>query len=159
VRRAGLQPVDLQVGEQEGLRVGGAFEGDAGLLADCALSTVAADQVTGADRLGPAVAVAELAGDLLVRLVDGDQLGAALDQDAVAGQMLAEDALGLGLGEEQQVRVGGVGDAEVEQPQGDGAAGQVRPELDSRVAVVEQLAGHAVPGEDFQGAWLDGQGA
>jgi hypothetical protein len=46
---AGLQPVDLQVGEQEGLRVGGAFEGDAGLLRVAAIDQLPRHAVTGED--------------------------------------------------------------------------------------------------------------
>jgi hypothetical protein len=39
------------------------------------------------------------------------------------------------------------------------AAAKMHPELDARVAAVQQVAGDVVVSEDFQGAWLDGQGS
>jgi hypothetical protein len=52
-----LQPVDLQIGQEERLRICGAGERYAGVLPDGAVGAVAADDVAGANGLGPSVAV------------------------------------------------------------------------------------------------------
>ena len=71
--------------------------------------------------------------------------------------MLAEDAFGLGLGQEQQVRVRGVGETEVEERRGRLAAASMHAQLDGSVAAFDKLRCDAESGQDFQGAWLDGQ--
>jgi len=159
---AGLQAaVDLEVGEHEGARVGGTPEGDAGEVAHGAVGAVAADQVAGSHPLGPAVVVAQRADQLLVVLVgvDAGQLHAPLDGDATRGQVLAEHGFGLGLGEEQQERVGGVVQADVEQPQRHRVAAGVHLQVDGVVAPFDQGLGDAEAAEDLEGARLDGQRA
>jgi hypothetical protein len=73
----------------------------------------------------------------------------------VLGGVVAQDPFGLGLGEKQQERVGGVGKTQVEQPYRDHPMWQVHPQLDGLAAVVEQGRGDAKVGEHFQGAGLD----
>ena len=68
------------------------------------------------DGLVLAVPVAQPAGEGRLGgtgLADAGQLHAALDRHAALLELLAEDALGLGLRQEQQERVCGVGDAGV----------------------------------------------
>ena len=121
------------------------------------MGAVAAGEVAGADGLLPAVVVAQPAGGLLVGGIDVDQLDAALDRHPSQVEVLAEDAFGLGLGQEQQERVGGVGDADVEQPQGGHPTSNVDPQLHGPVAERQQRRSDPKGGEDFEGAGLDGQ--
>jgi hypothetical protein len=87
------------------------------------------------------------------------QLDTALETDAGSGEVVAEDAFGFGLGQEQQVRVGGVGQAEVEQGHRHLAATGVQAQLHGPVAAFDELVGDAESGENFQRARLDGQGS
>ena len=73
--------------------------------------------------------------------------------------MVTEHLFGVGLGDEQQERIGGVVQAEPEQPDPDDAAASVELDPDRVVAPLEQLLGNAQPAQDLQGAWLDGQRA
>ena len=66
--------------------------------------------------------MAQGAGDGVGVGVEADQLHAPLDRDAAAGQVVPQDLFGLGLGDQQQERVGGVVQAEPEQPDADDAA-------------------------------------
>ena len=56
-----------------------------------------------------------------------DELDAPLDLDALLAEVLVQDCLGLGLGHEQQEWVGGVLEADVEQPHRDDALAGVEP--------------------------------
>jgi hypothetical protein len=50
-----------------------------------------------------------------------DELDAPLDVDALLGEVLVQDRLGLGLGNEEEERVGRVLEADVEKPDHDDA--------------------------------------
>jgi hypothetical protein len=120
VRCARLElSVDLQVGQRERLRVGAALEGDSCRPPDGAVSTVAADQVPGAYVLGCAILAAQCAGDLVGADREREQLDAAFDLEAVGDEDLVQDRLGLGLRDEQQERVSGVFEPDVEEPHRD----------------------------------------
>ncbi len=79
------------------------------------MRTVAAGDVGGGHDLLATVAVAQRGHGGVGGVAQAGQFNAAFHVDADRGQVLAEDALGLGLGQEQQVRIGGVSQAEVEQ--------------------------------------------
>ena len=85
------------------------------------------------------------------------QLNAAFHGDAGRGQGLAEDALGLGLGQEQQERVGGVLQPEVEHRHRHYPAGDVHAQLHSPVPAGNQLIGDTKAGQNLQGPRLDRQ--
>jgi hypothetical protein len=69
--------------------------------------------------------------------------------------MLLQDAFGFGLGQEQEERVGGVGDADVEQPHGDRPPAQVHPQLNGRVSGCDHLCADPQSGQHLQCARLD----
>ena len=91
--------------------------------------------------------------------MEADQLHPTLDPDAAGGQVLNEHLFGVGLGDEQQERVGGVGQPEPEQPDPDDAGASVELDPDRVVATLQQLLGDAEPPQHLQGAWLDRQRA
>ena len=158
VGAVGLQAaVDLQVGQREGLRVGTTLEWDPGATTHAACGTVTADQVAGAHLLRAPVGVAQGAADTVGIGVEGDQLHPPLDVDAVAGQVAVQHRLCLGLGDEQQEGIGGVVEAEPEQPHPDGAVAGVELDPDRVVAARQQLLGHTQPAQHLKGARLDGQ--
>jgi hypothetical protein len=101
--------------------------------------------------------VAQGAGDSVRVGVEADQFHAPLDWDPTGGQVVAEDLLGLGLGDEQQEWIGGVVQAEAEQPDADDAAAGVELDPDRVVAPRDQFLGDPQPAQDLQGAWLDSQ--
>jgi hypothetical protein len=76
--------------------------------------TVAADEVPGLELLGRVVPAAEGAGDGAGLLPERDQLEASFDADVLGGEMLVQERFGLGLGDEQQERVGRVVEPGVE---------------------------------------------
>ena len=90
-------------------------------------------------------------------LVEVGQLDAALDGDALAGQVVVEDRLGRGLRQEQQERVRGVVEAHVEQRHLDGAPAGVQLQPHGRVAPLDQRVGQAEAGQHLERAGLDGQ--
>ena len=108
MRRAGLNPVGLGIGQDEGLRIGAALEPDPGQSAYAAVPAVAAGHEAGRGDLLAAVAVAQRGRGGVPGVAQAGQLNAALHEDTGRRQMLAEDTFGLGLGQEQQERVGGV---------------------------------------------------
>ena len=69
--------------------------------------------------------------------------------------MVSQDLFGLGLGDEQQERIGGVVQAEPEQPDADHAAAGMELDPDRVVAPPDQLLGQPQPAQDLQGARLD----
>jgi hypothetical protein len=71
--------------------------------------------------------------------------------------VVKQHLLGLSLGEEQQEGVGGVGQAEAEHPDPDGAVAGVELDPDRVVATRDQFPRHAQPAQHLQGARLDGQ--
>jgi len=73
--------------------------------------------------------------------------------------VLVEDRLGLGLGQEQQERVGGVVQADVEQRKLRGTGAGVQLHAHGGVAAFDEGVGQAEAGENFEGAGLYGQGA
>ena len=89
--------------------------------------------------------MAQGAGDGVGVGVEADQLHAPLHQDAAAGQVVAQHLFGLGLGDEQQERIGGVVQAEPEQPDADDAAAGVELDPDRVVAPLDQLLGQPQP--------------
>jgi hypothetical protein len=96
--------VGFEVGQHERLRIRRACERDAGELADGAVGAVAPNDVVGLDLLGVPVAVAQRAGDVIRVLGEPEQLDATLDPRSAGDEVVAEDGLGLCLGEEQQER-------------------------------------------------------
>jgi hypothetical protein len=120
------------------------------------VGAVAADQVVGGHLLGPPVVVAQHTADAGLVGVEGDQLQAPLDPHAPGGQVLDEDLFGVGLGDEQQKGVSGVGQAEPEQPDPHGPAAGVELDPHRVVAARQQLLGHADSAQDLQGARLGG---
>ena len=103
--------------------------------------------------------MAQGAGDGVRVGVEADQFHAPLDPDAAAGEVVDQDLLGVGLGDEQQERIGGVVKAEVEQPDADDAAASVEVDPDRVVAPRDQLLGNPEAAQDLQGPRLDGQRA
>jgi Domain of unknown function (DUF1330) len=73
--------------------------------------------------------------------------------------VLAEDAFGLGLGQEQQEWVGGVIQAQIEHRHCQSPAGDVHAQLHSPVSAGDQLVGDTETRQNLQGARLDGQRA
>ena len=92
-------------------------------------------------------------------VAQADKFNAAFHGDAGRGQVLAEDAFGLGLGQEQQERVGGVIQAEVEHWHRQYPAGDVHAQLHSPVSASDQLVSDAEAGQNLQSARLDRQRA
>lgn len=123
---AGLQAGGLEIGQHEGLWVGGAGEVDAGAVSDGAVGAVTADDVVGVDVLDGAVDAGDRAADVARALVDVGQLDAALDGDPVPVEVVVEDRLGGGLGQEEEERVGGVVEVDVEERQLGGVPASVR---------------------------------
>ncbi len=79
------------------------------------MGAVAAHDVAGLDVLCVAVGMGDGGAHVVGALVEVGQLDAALDRGAGAGEVVVEDRLGGGLGQEEQERVGGVVEADVEQ--------------------------------------------
>jgi hypothetical protein len=131
MRRAGFNPVGLGIGQDEGLRIGAALEPDPGQAADAAVPTIAAGHITGGHDLLAAIAVAQRGRGGIRGDAQAGQFNAALHRDAGRGQVLAEDAFGLGLGQEQQEWVGGVIQAKVEHRHRQYPAGDVHAQLHS----------------------------
>ncbi len=71
--------------------------------------------------------------------------------------MVEQHLFGLGLGDKQQERVGGIGQPQAEQPHSGGAAASVELDPERVVAARDQLLGHPEAAQDLQGAWLDSQ--
>ena len=138
----GVQPVHLQVGQGEGLGVVATPERDPGAAPHGAGGAVAADQVASAHLLAASVPVAKGAGDAVWFGVEGGQLHTPLHRDAAAGQVVPQDLFGLGLGHQQQEGVGGVVQAEPEQPDADDAAAGVELDQERAVAPLDQLLGN-----------------
>jgi hypothetical protein len=152
-------PPDPKVGQGEGLGIGAALERDLGGAAHGASGAVAADHIAGAYLLGPPVSMAKNTGHGDGVGTEADQLHTPLDQDPTAGQMVAEDLFGLGLGDQQQERIGAVVQAETKQPDADDAAAGMELDPDRVVAPPDQLVGQPQPAQDLQGARLDTQRA
>jgi hypothetical protein len=121
--------------------------------------SVIADQVASAHLLGPPISVAQGGGDGVGVGVEADHLHAPLHRDAATGQVVSQDLFGLGLGDEQQERVGGVVQAEPEQSDADDATAGVDLDPDRVVAPRDQVLGDPQPSQDLQGARLDSQRA
>ena len=68
----------------------------------------------------------------------------------MAGQVVPQHLFGLGLGDEQQEGIGGVVQAEPEQPDADDAAGGVELDPDRVVAPRDQLLGQPQAAEDLR---------
>jgi len=101
-----VEGVGARVAEQHPQRfVGAALEGDAELLADGARAAVRADQIGGADGLG-CVLACQRRGDAVVVLGEADQCRAEFDVHAEFGEPIPQDALGPGLAEHPEIRVG-----------------------------------------------------
>lgn len=158
VRGARLQSVDLQVGQQERLRVGVPLEGDARLGAHGAVGTVAADDVAGPQGLLAAVAVPQPAGDVRAGPLGAHQFRAPLHRHVPCGQTGRQHVLRLRLREEEQVGVRRVVAPDVEQGHLEHAPRQVQVQPDGRTAPVDEVVAHAEAGELLQGAGLDGRG-
>ena len=74
-------------------------------------------------------ALAAMGEELVLDVLVGEEanhLHAPLDRDPTGGQVVVEDFLGLGLGDEQQERVRSVVQAETEQPDADATRPQPR---------------------------------
>jgi hypothetical protein len=83
--------VDLEVAENECLRVGAAFERGHGAVAHAAVGAVAPDDVASMQALRPSVPVPQRARDTFVAGLELNELDAALDADAALGQVLVEN--------------------------------------------------------------------
>ena len=94
--------VDLHIGEQEGLRLGVALEGDLQRLAHGAAGAVAAGQVLRPDGLVVALGMAQRGCDAGRILRQSDQFDVALDRHAQFGQPLGQQRLGARLGQQQR---------------------------------------------------------
>ena len=77
--------------------------------------------------------------------VEADHLHAPLHLDTAAGQVVTEYLLGVGLGDEQQERVGRVVQAETEQPDADDTTAGVELDPDRVVAPRDQVLGNTEP--------------
>jgi len=106
-----------------------------------------------------AAGVPQGAGHVIGVLVEAGQFDASFDGDAVPCEVGGEDVFGFGLGQEQQERVGGVVHADHEQGKLGGAGAGVHLEPHRGFAVFDEGVGDAEPGEDFEGAGLNRQGA
>ena len=93
--------IDLHVGQQEGLRLGVAFERDIQRLAHRTTGAVATCQVSGPHDLGTAVGAAQGGGDARRILPQADQLDAALDRNTELGQSRRQQRLGSRLRQQQ----------------------------------------------------------
>jgi hypothetical protein len=154
-----VQRLGLQVSQGEGLGVGAALERDPGAATHGTAGAIAADHIADADLLGPPVSVAQETGDGVGVGMEADQLHAPLDQDPTGGQLVAEHLFGLGLGDQQQEGIGGVVQAETNQPDTDDAAAGMQLGPDRVVAPPDQLPGQPQPAQDLQGTRLDSQRA
>jgi hypothetical protein len=153
-----LQPaVDLEVAERESVGIAAALERDPCALADAAVRAVAADQVARPHLLAAPVPVAKRAGDLQLIGREGDQIHAALHLDAPFGQVLVQHRFGLGLRDEEQERVGGVLEPDVEQPDRHDPLAEVQPQLHGVVAALDQLLGDLERPQDLERARLHGK--
>ena len=159
MRRAGFNAVGLGIGQDEDLRIGAALEPDPGQAADAAVPTIAAGHVAGGHHLLAAIAVAQCGRGGIRGVAQVGQFNAPFHGHVGRGQVLAEDAFGLGLGQEQQERVGGVIQAEVEHWHRQYPAGDVHAQLHSPVPGGNQLVGDTKSGQNLQGARLDRQRA
>ena len=90
-------------------------------------------------------------------LGEPDQLDAPFDRRSAGGEVLAEDGLGLRLGEEQQERKARVVQADVEQGRTRGSGPAVHLQLDGGVAPLDHGVGKAEPAEHLQRPRLDGE--
>jgi len=103
---------------------------------------VAAGDVLGVDDLIGPVRVAQRGDDGIRGGAQVYKFGGPLDGDVERTEVVAKDSFGLRLGQEQQVRVGGVVEAEVEQRHRQLSAASVHAQLHGRVAVGDQHLGH-----------------
>ena len=158
VRPIGLDAFGLEVREYKGLRIGTSLERDARLIANGAMRAVASDDVAGVEGFLPAIAVAQPARHATAGLNDFGELHAALEIHSAAGDVLADDPLRLRLRHEQQIRIGRVVDADVEQAHRNHPASEMHLQTDRLVTPVHQLVGHTEAGEDLQRARLHTQG-
>jgi hypothetical protein len=144
-------------GKDEGLRVRATLEPDAGEGPDRAVRAVAADDVARADAIQTAAAVPQRRDNLVGPGHELDQLDATFDGHVLASEVVPENALGFGLGKEQQVRVGRVGETEIEQGHSHVAAASVQAQPHRSIAVLDQGAGNSQPREYLERAGLDAQ--
>jgi hypothetical protein len=77
--------IDLEVSEDERVRVPAARKRDPDALADAAVRAVAADEIARPHALGVPVPVPKRAADVLLTGCERDQFDAAFDLDAVFG--------------------------------------------------------------------------
>jgi hypothetical protein len=146
--------VHLQVAEDERLRIGATFERDAGAVANAAVGAVAADQVARVQPLRRFVAMPQGAADSVLAGLELDELDAPLDVDALLGQVLVQDRLGLGLGNEEQEREGRIFEADVEKPDHDNALAGVELQLRRVVAALDQRRRDPEPPQNLERARL-----
>src|SRR5262245_15626721 len=99
-----IAAVDLHVGQQEGLRLGVAFEGDLHQLSHGAARAVAARKIFGRYGFAAAIGVAQGGGDARRILRDTNQLDVALDGDAKLAQPRSQELFGAGLRQQQRKR-------------------------------------------------------
>jgi hypothetical protein len=142
--------VRLDVREHEHRRVRTADERDPCQASDGAARTVAPNEEPRTHELGFAAASAKGTDHVIVLWFERDELGASLHRDASGGESLVQHALGLGLREEEQERIRGVLEPDVEQPKPLPVSVRAELKLDGGAAELHQLVGHAEAPKDLQ---------
>ena len=144
---------ELHVGEEPVLRVGLAAEGQAELAPDPAVRAVAADDVPGRDRPGPARRAGGGRGNGVVTGGEAGELGARLDHSAQLGDPGAEEPFGLVLREVEQEAEPGAAAGELQA--GQAAVLGVEAELADQLAALGEAVGQAHHVQDLQRAGVD----
>jgi hypothetical protein len=138
-----FESVDLQISEQERLRVSSAGKLDALGGTNGGVHAIAASEVAGPHLLKLPVWMAKRADDVAIGLLIRDELDTALYPAAASCQRLSKHRLGLCLRHKQQEGEPGVGDADVEQLRLGDPPGAMNAQLRRRVATSDQLVGQA----------------
>jgi hypothetical protein len=159
VRDSRLQPVGLEIRQQERLRVGVPLEADARLGTHGAVRPVTADDVAGPYGLLGPVPVAQAADDVVALRFGAQQLGAPLHRHVPRGQTIRQDGLRLRLREEEQEGVRRVVAADVEHRHPQHPSGQMQVQPDRRTAPVDEVVRRAERRQHLQGPGLDRRGA
>jgi hypothetical protein len=138
MRGVAVEAADLEVAQRERLRIRAALERNPRQATDAAPGAVAPGHVAGTDLLAAPALMAERAGDLVFVRREGDKLHTPLDPNPAGGQVLVQHGLGLGLRDEEQERVGGVLEPDVEKPRPHDPLAEVHLQLDGVVASLDQ---------------------
>ncbi len=108
-------PLDLAIGQQELLRVGGAVVAQPQRLADDAVGPVSADQIGGVQLAHAAGGILRLHGHAVGRLRESGHLDVVFHFRAPPAEILDQDVFDIPLRDHEQERIGGVAAADVVQ--------------------------------------------